>query len=215
MANLKKDKVWYAVYGTNLNEKRFSCYIRGGVPGGTFKQDIGCRDKTPAVDGGKIAIPFQLYFAKSSAKWEHKAVGFLGPQPKPTVITLGRKYLINKDQFEDVFKQENNLKIREEIGIDFEEVKESGSLIVKKSWYGKIIFLGMEKGLPVFTLTAYWKFKLEQTSPPSSSYLKHIIIGIKQVYGFSNEKIYEYLNEKPGINGNFSRKKLLDIIQQP
>lgn len=214
MSNLKKDKVWYAVYGTNLNENRFSCYIRGGTPEGAFKLDIGCRDKTPAIDGGKIAIPFQLYFAKSSPKWENKAVAFLGSQLNPAILTLGRKYLISKEQFEDVFKQENNIKITEETSIDFEEAKESVSVTVKESWYGRIIFLGMERGFSVFTLTAYWEFKTGETLPPSSSYLKHIIRGIKQIYGFSNDKIYEYLNEKPGINGNFSRKRLLDIIQE-
>ena len=81
MNNVNIDKVWYAVYGTNLNEQRFSCYIKGGTPEGTSKFDVGCRDKTPAVDGGMISIPLQLYFTKSSPKWENKSVGFLGVCP--------------------------------------------------------------------------------------------------------------------------------------
>ena len=111
MNNVNIDKVWYAVYGTNLNEQRFSCYIKSGNPEGTSKFDVGCRDKTPAVDGGMISIPFQLYFTKSSPKWENKSVGFLNIEVNPSIRTLGRKYLITEEQFKDVFKQANNIGI--------------------------------------------------------------------------------------------------------
>jgi len=214
MKNVKKDKVWYAVYGTNLNENRFMCYVKGGAPEGTWKTDIGCRDKTAAIDGGMIFIPFQLYFTKNSSKWENKSVGFLGLKVNPVIKTLGRKYLISEEQFEDIFKQENNIDIKKAIKIDFGKAEEESTLIVKQSWYGRIVFLGEEGGLPIFTLTAYWDFNPKETLPPSSSYLRHIIKGIKQVYRFPNEQILEYLNQKPGVSMNFSKNELLDIIQE-
>jgi len=211
--NVKKDKVWYAVYGTNLNEQRFSCYIKGGTPEGTSKPDVGCRDKTPAVDGGMISIPFQLYFAKSSPKWENKSVGFLGLEVDPTIRTLGRKYLITKEQFEDVFRQENKVSMKQTFNIDFIEAREKGALIVKESLYGRVIFLGIEEGFPIFTLTAYWDYNPEEVLPPSSNYLKHIIKGIRQTHNISDDKILEYLSQKPGISNHLSEKDLLNIIQ--
>ncbi len=214
MANLKKDKVWYAVYGTNLNEQRFSCYIQGGTPEGASRSDVGCRDKTPALDGGMITIPFQLYFTKNSPRWGNKAVGFLGLEFNPTIRTLGRRYLITKEQFDDIFKQENNINITQTINIDLGEAREKTALTIKESWYGRVIFLGAEERSPVFTLTAYWDFKPEEALPPSRNYLKHIIKGIKQTYGMSNENILEYLSQKPGVSLNFSAKELLDIIQE-
>ena len=165
MNNVKEDKVWYAVYGTNLNEQRFSCYIKGGTPKGTSKFDVGCHDKAPAIDGGMISIPFQLYFTKSSPKWENKSVGFLGLEINPETLTLGRKYLITKEQFEDVFKQANNIGMKQTINIDFREIRENGALTVKESWFGRIVFLGTEEGFPVFTLTSYWDFNSEEVLP--------------------------------------------------
>ncbi len=214
MNNVKKDKVWYAVYGTNLNEQRFLCYIKGGTPEGTSKFDVGCRDKAPVVDGGKISIPFQLYFTKSSPKWENKSVGFLSIEVNPAIRTLGRKYLITKEQFEDVFKQENNISIKQAINIDFKKAREEGALTVNESWFGRIIYLGTEERFPIFTLTAYWDFNPEEVLPPSSNYLKHIIKGIRQTYRISNEQILEYLSQKPGISTNVSESKLLSTIQE-
>jgi hypothetical protein len=214
MNDFRKDKVWYAVYGTNLNEHRFSCYINEGTPEGTSKFDVGCRDKTPAVDGGVISIPFQLYFAKSSPKWENKSVGFLSLKFDPAIRTLGRKYLITKEQFEDVFRQENNVSVKQTINIDFLEAKNIGALTVKESWYGRLVFLGMEEGFPIFTLTAHWNFNPKEVLSPSSNYLKHIIKGIRQTYNFSNENILEYLSKKPGISMNLSENELLNIIKE-
>lgn len=212
--NVKKDKVWYAVYGTNLNEERFSCYIKGGTPEGTSKHDVGCRDKTPIMDGGTILIPFQLYFANNSPKWENKAVGFLGLEVNPAIQTLGRKYLITKEQFTDVFKQENNISMAQTINIDFREASAKGALTVKESWYGRVVFLGIEEGFPIFTLTAYWDFKPEEVLPPSRKYLKHIIKGIRQTYNIADEHILEYLSHKPGIIINLPEKELVDIIRE-
>jgi hypothetical protein len=212
--NVKEDKVWYAVYGTNLNEQRFSCYIKGGTPEGTSKFDMGCRDKTPAIDGGMISIPFQLYFTKNSSRWGNKAVGFLGLEINPAIRTLGRKYLITKEQFEDVFRQENNISVKQTLNIDFRKAREEGALTVKESWYGRVIFLGMEEGFPIFTLTAYWDFKPEEALPPSRKYLKHVIKGIRQTYSMPDEQILEYLSQKPGISINLSEKELFDIIQE-
>ena len=210
----KKDKVWYAVYGTNLNVPRFSCYIKGGIPEGTSKTDIGCHDKTMAIDGGKILIPLQLYFAQKSPRWENKAVGFVNSKINLAIRTLGRKYLITKDQFEDVFKQENGIDIEKKIHIDFNNAREKGAITLQKSWYGRVIFLGEEEGIPIYTLTAHWDFKYEEIASPSYSYIRHIIMGIKQTYNLFDEQIAEYLYQKPGVDINFSKKELLKITQE-
>ncbi|MBU1809395.1 MAG: hypothetical protein KJ661_07560 [Candidatus Omnitrophica bacterium] len=214
IGNLKNDKVWYAVYGTNLNEQRFSCYIKGGTPEGANRADVGCHDKTMAIDGGEILIPLQLYFAKKSPRWDDKAVGFLNSKVDLTSKTLGRKYLITKDQFNDIFKQENNIDLEEKINIDFNDVIKKGTTTLKKSWYGKIILLGEEKRVPIVTLTAYWDYKYEDVLSPSAIYLRHIIRGINQTYKLSADQVLEYLYQKPGLAIIFSRNKLLEVIKK-
>ncbi len=193
------ERVWYAVYGTNLNEERFSCYIKGGVPEGTSRPDTGCRDRTPAIDGGKTTLPFQLYFSKRSAKWENGSVGFLALKKDSAAKTLGRKYSIKRQQFEDIFKQSNGISVDREFPVDLEKVMEAGALTLSESWFGRIVFLGLEEGVPVFTLTAYWDFEPGKVSPPSGKYLAHFVKGLKQTYGFSEAQTAEYLADKPGM----------------
>lgn len=39
--------VWYVSYGSNISENRFSCYIEGGIPEGSEKEEKGCENTTP------------------------------------------------------------------------------------------------------------------------------------------------------------------------
>jgi hypothetical protein len=205
-----QEYIWYASYGSNLQEERFHYYIIGGSPVGSKKVYEGCKDRTLPINNQEIIINSELYFAKKSKVWNNGGVCFIKINFDKNTTTLGRMYLITKDQFIDVVKQETGG--TEELKIDFEKVKLNGSLIIKeKSWYGNIIFLGISSDFPIFTFTN--EANLEVFNKPDDSYLKTIIKGIKQTYNLSSNEIVSYLSNKKGIIGNFEDNQLLEIVE--
>lgn len=198
--------VWYACYGSNLLEERFLCYIQGGKPKGGLKEYLGSRDKTPPIETEQIIIKNQLYFAKYSRTWQG-AVAFISPNTNQKTNSYGRMYLITKEQFVDVLKQEIGLE--GSLDVDFEAIIEKGKRIVKdKSWYGLTIFLGYHNEVPIFTFTYQ---DLLPSKTPSEDYLKIIIEGLKETYNFDNEEIAQYLSSSPGIADNFNLDQLLNL----
>jgi hypothetical protein len=204
-------QVWYASYGSNILESRFHCYILGGQPKGSNKINIGCSDKTLPLDKSEIYINNELYFAKESKNWNDGGVGFIKPKFNKKVQTYGRMYLITAEQFIEIVKQENNFE--GELLIDFKKAKEKGSLILKqKTWYGNLLYLGEQKGNPIFTFTNK-KNMTEDINPPSEQYLKTIINGLKETYHFNENEIKEYFENLVGIKGFEIEKKLTNLIK--
>jgi hypothetical protein len=203
-----KPYVWYASYGSNINVDRFLCYIKGGKPVGSTLVESGCKDPSLPIEESTFTINHPLYFAKEAARWESQGVAFIGLKEKTDCITYSKKYLITIEQFLDIVKQENN-------GVDFDinlnEVKKSGSKVFRSnSWYGNVLYLGEEKGYPIFTFTASWDISEIEWKKPSHNYLTTIINGLKKDY--SNEEIYQYFQNKPGIKGKYSDEELAGVI---
>jgi hypothetical protein len=149
-----------------------------------------------------------LYFAKEAEKWESQGVAFLGLNQATGGPSYSRKYLITIEQFLEVVKQENN---GVDVDIDLSEVKKKGSTIFRQdSWYGNILYLGEEKGYPIFTFTASWDLNDVESKKPSHAYLSTIITGLKRDY--SDEQIYQYFQSKPGIKDQYSDAELAGII---
>lgn len=205
------DLIWYASYGSNLLRERFLCYIQGGTPEGRTNTYPGCSDSTLPRDDKTIAIQSKIYFAKQSKGWNGGGVGFIENKIDSNTSTLGRMYLITKEQFIEVFKQE--IQSTEDIKINFAACIDSKSLIFKKSsWYGNLIHLGEENDFPIFTFTSVKDFK-DEINKPNEEYLKTIIKGIKETYNYSNEKIFEYLSPLDGIKKLYSYERLKEIIE--
>lgn len=205
---MKENYVWYASYGSNLSKDRFLCYIRGGKPEGAEKVEVGCRDKSLPIEEATFIINYPLYFAKNSVRWQNQGVGFIGLMKDKRYETYSRKYLITSEQFVDVVKQENN---GVELEIEFNEVKAAGSMTLRDSWYGTILYLGEEDGYPIFTFTG--DFDLDVPfSKPSKEYLRMIIEGLKKTIKLDNLEIINYLCTKPGIESNYSRQDLEKLI---
>jgi hypothetical protein len=100
----KADYVWYATYGSNMLQERFLLYIKGGNCVFNGKNYTGCRDKSLPKDSKPIEITYNMYYANRSLSWGAGGVSFLDLS-KPGKA-LGRMYLITKEQFEDVRRQE-------------------------------------------------------------------------------------------------------------
>lgn len=161
-------EVIYAAYGSNLLKERFMAYIKGGVFEG--KEYDGCEDKRDPVDLGWMYVPYRLYFAKESGRWDDKGIAFLTCEKEPDseYHAIVRLWKITESQFEDIQKQEG------------------------KGWYNKILYLGEKDSLPIKTITGCW---LNEINPPSERYLNIIKKGLKETTGWDDEKITDYLEK--------------------
>ncbi|MFS0862790.1 hypothetical protein [Fredinandcohnia sp. 179-A 10B2 NHS] len=200
--------VWYASYGSNINRDRFLCYIRGGKPFGSTVTEVGCKDPTLPVAEEIFTIPYPLYFAKSAGRWRSMGVAFIDSEQKSNEVTYSKKYLITTDQFLDVLKQENS---GIEIDLNLQKVKSEGCYTFRKqAWYGTILYLGEDKGYPIYTFTAPWNMNEITVNKPSHEYLQTIITGLKEYH--SGEVIYQYFKDKPGISGIYTDKELTELV---
>ena len=97
---------------------------------------------------------------------------------RPGGRALGRAYLITEEQFADVLAQENWLDPGS-VGIDGCE-----------GMYGVVLTLGSIDGHEIRTITQPPDTSL---NAPSDRYVKHIVDGLREAYGMSDEAIAEYL----------------------
>ena len=199
--------VWYASYGSNLSEKRFMCYIAGGKPPGSQVVNPGSRDKTPPTDKRPVLFNWELYFAGYSTWWS--GAGAFIRQSAQKAVTYGRMYLITDEQFNDVVIQENGGQV-DGTGLvpPFETLVDKPDFILPGvAMYGRLVSLGKEAGCPILTFTST-KDDLE-VGPPSESYLKIIVLGIRETYPSMKEsEICEYLMNADGIRGRIPKDKL-------
>ncbi len=165
---IDQSKMWYASYGSNLQRERFLCYIRGGKPKGRIDVYEGCRNKTLPEEDEEFYICSRLYFARESNGWNKGGVGFISNSFDKSNQSLARIYLITKEQFVDVVKQET--KYSGELNIDFEQCIKKGSLVFKDpSWYGNLIYLGEQNQYPIFTFTSKQDFT-DKINAPNKAY---------------------------------------------
>jgi len=205
---LEKEYVWYMSYGSNLSRGRFMCYIEGGTPEGSTRTERGCRDTSAPIRDEFIEIPYPLYFARHSDRWGG-APAFIGLDPVSNETTIGRMYLITKDQFMDVAAQENGLN---ELDIDLDEVKDKKKLSVGGRMYGMMLHVGQKDGYEIFSFTNNSDMEDVQTAKPSIPYLAMILAGILTNQSLSKEKAIEYLHDKPGVREYFSLNELKQLL---
>ena len=207
MAEMNKELVWYITYGSNLSHERFNCYIAGGTPEGSEKKFEGCRDKNLPRDVKETMLHQELYFAENSASWQNGGVAFIKNEINTNITTLCVKYLITRQQLEDIAKQETSTKRL--IELDFEKAIEEGFTIYRQAWYGKLLFLGIDDDIPQFTLTS--EIDRENIQRPSNEYLRMIARGLQQQYDFSIADVSLYLFGMQGL-GNLQAHEIYTII---
>lgn len=186
------DYVWYVGYGSNLSEKRFLCYIRGGTPRFGKKCNNGCKkDKSLLVENKPGIIHYRLYFAlpdgnKKTCNWGKGGIAFISPHEDKISKTLCRMLKITRNQYDDVRKQEGC------------------------SWYCMEILLGEDDGVPIYIITN--QDDLSNILCPSNCYIKTIALGIKETYTSNEEEITKYLITKEGIRGNLHEEQVRKLI---
>ncbi|EEG79114.1 gamma-glutamylcyclotransferase family protein [Dethiobacter alkaliphilus] len=163
----EKEYVWYAGFGSNLLYERFMTYIEGGTSRFNNRSYPGCTDKTPPKASLPITIPYKMYFGNNSGSWNNGGVSFLDLNTKAE--TLGRMYLITKEQLREVGIQESN----------------------RPNWYNQAVELGEHKGIKIVTLTNSGK---RPQNAPADNYLNVLKMGLKETYPTMTDfEIMKYL----------------------
>lgn len=169
----RQDYVWYVAYGSNMLKERFLHYIRGGAfeDGGTEHE--ACKDLTNPLDSRAYEIPYDMYFGNRSVSWGGKGVSFLDIT-RPG-MAKGVAYLISREQFEHIARQENGGRPPED----------------SCRWYNKRVPLGIINGCEVVTIT---NNELREYNEPEEAYLQTLMRGLRANNAdISEEEIKEYL----------------------
>lgn len=201
--------VWYASYGSNMDAKRFYCYITGGTPIGGTRNYIGCDDKNLPRADTAIELPYQLYFAGESKVWTG-GLAFLGHESSDGK-TLGRAYLLTVKQFEQVAAQES---WRDKaLQLDIDTLRKLGRAIMGDGSgnYDEMIYCGEQEGHPVISFTSP-KEKRPFTKP-AEVYVKLLSSGLKSAHNLTPLEVAIYLHDKPGIAGAYAFDELLDLVE--
>lgn len=209
----KENYIWYASYGSNLSKSRFYCYIKGGKPEGSNINESGCRDKSLPLEDKKIILNNELLFVEKSKRWGNKGVAVLDTKIQPSIKTYGRMYLITKDQFIDVVKQENGIKVEESLNLHFpEHVNGNSKVLFKDKRYGRIVYVGKDSGYPIFTFTTSAPIENSIINQPSEEYLKMIANGLYETYKLNAVEIAKYFIGFKGVQGNYKLSDLINIF---
>ena len=136
-----QEEVWYVAYGSNISYDRFIQYIND------------CTDKTLPAENKPYILPYNIYFAYKSSRWNRKGVVFLD-ETKPG-MAYGRAYKIKMSQFLEIRRNEGSV-------------------------YSKKICLGQMDNVPVYTFTS--PMLRTDIMEPSREYMDVISKGLKEVY---------------------------------
>lgn len=206
------DYVWYLSYGSNMYKDRFLCYINGGRFETSNIVEQGCKDNSLPVDERNVVIENELFFSLQSAKWQNMGIAFVMKRKTQGSKTFAKIYMITREQFEDVVKQENGIDVNDVIDIDYELFnKKREVLVFEKEDYGMLLKIDEIDGVPVYTFTL--PVDPDSYSKPSREYLISIIKGIKLNFGNISDDIIDVFSHLGGIKGEYPFEELKMLIQ--
>jgi hypothetical protein len=211
---MNKEYMWYCSYGSNLSEDRFLCYIKGGKPKGSDRTEVGCRDKSLPLKNKPIKMDNELLFVESSVRWSNMGVAIVNPNTKNNLKSYGRMYLITKEQFIDIVKQENGISLEKAQQIDFtKNNKGNNSVLLEGKRYGLILCIGEDEGYPIYTFTTSKNVDKIEINAPSKEYLQMIASGLVETYGLNNNELANYFLQFKGVKNNYNYKQLIEFFK--
>ncbi|HET7327920.1 MAG TPA: histone deacetylase, partial [Nocardioidaceae bacterium] len=191
--------VWYVSYGSNMAAARFACYLEGGALPGAAHVNPGARDATPAKRAVGVELPGTVYFAGSSPTWGG-GVAFYDPDTAGR--TAARAYLVTAEQFADIASQEMHRD--PDVDHDLSGVLEHGRIALGPGRYETILLLGERDGLPMLTFTAPERHE-HLLAPPAPAYQHVLSQGLREAFGWPDDRIAAYLDALPGADGGQPR----------
>jgi hypothetical protein len=196
------DPVWYLAYGSNMSADRFTCYLAGGRPPGALRSYEGCRDRTPPGQDVGVHLPGRLRFGGVSTVWGG-ALAFYDRTADGTLSA--RAYQVTFGQFSDVVAQE----ARQEVEADLVATAH-GVWRAPSSVYESVTRVGEREGIPILSFTSA---RPGETAAPSAPYLRTILQGLAETFGWSPEEAAAYLLQAPGVAPAWSREDLVRLAE--
>ena len=196
------DPVWYLAYGSNMAADRFSCYLAGGSPPGALRTYEGCRDRTPPVRDVGVRLPGRLTFGGVSGVWGG-ALAFFDRDADGW--GAARAYLITFGQFSDVVAQE----ARQPVSADL-AVYGDGTWHAPSAVYESIVQVGERAGAPILSFTSA---RPPAPAPPSEPYLRTILRGLTETFGWAPSASADYLLGAPGVAPTWSSASLVRLAE--
>lgn len=188
--------IWYVSYGSNMNYKRFLTYIMGGKHPLSSKTEVGCKDRSLPLKRECFKMTKDLTFKNHSSRWDGSVL-FLDLSSNNEQFFV--RYLIKADQFIDVVKQENNIKIDQSINLSVDDFSnKQDKVIFKDHWYKKLIYLGEHDGHSMYTFSCDDDMLQKESKKTSLMYLKTIFEGLKQ-YDITDEEIITSFRDLDGV----------------
>ena len=202
------ERLWYVAYGSNLLLERFRCYLAGGRPVGGNRTYAGCRDGSDPRAIIATEIPGRLYFAGRSRMW---GGGMAFYDARGTGLVAARAYLITVAQFSDVTAQE----MRRPPGADLDVIGigVDGYHTLGPGFYETVVGLGSREGLPMMAITAGERADHTRV-PPSRSYLRTIVAGLREAHRWSPARIGAYLASAPGVAGGWTAEQIAELADE-
>ena len=152
---------------------------------------MGSRDRSPPVGDIGIRLPGGLTFAGSSSVWGG-GIAFYNPRLDGELAA--RAYLVTFGQLSDVIAQETRRPVGRDFALDDGGV--DGRWPVGSRTYETLLHLDDRDGLPMFTITSLRD--LEPTAP-SAPYLRVMLGGLGEAFGWTTNERVRYLLRAPGI----------------
>lgn len=208
--------VWYAAYGSNLSAERFGYYISGGSPDGAARTYEGCREYQPPTGDRPAVLAHRLYFAGASRNWGG-AVAFIDPDRDAEQRTLARLYRLSWSQLEDVIAQENG-GARGSVHLG-DDVLREGTVEIEGGWYSVVVHVTHEWGEPLLVdgehaVTVTARAGRLDYEAPTIAYLRHVVRGLRDSHGLTDDRILDYLLYRSGIEGRLSREQLNEALRE-
>ncbi|WP_211754698.1 histone deacetylase [Nocardioides gansuensis] len=195
----RDDLVWYVAYASNLSAGRLRCYLQGGRPPGARRTYEGGRDPSPPTRDVALALPGRLVFAGRSRVWGG-AMAFYDASAEGKILARG--YLITFGQLSDLVSQE----ARQPVGHDLAPIQHAGrSWPTPSSVYEALVHLGHRDSQPMFCLTSQRPL---EPAPPSAAYLRVILVGLREAFGWTTPESADYLLEARGVSPRWSRARI-------
>lgn len=202
---------WYASYGSNLLAERLITYLVGGVPPLGTKAEVGARDPSPPTADRALMLPYQLYFAHQSKRWDGKGICFLDHNRSKSALTYSRAWRITDEQFVDIVRQENN---KPEIDFDPAAVFAEPTTVVGKGLYSRVVVCDHIDGEPVVTCTGVKGVDQQRSNSPAAGYLTIVAAGLHQTTGLNRQGMKKYFEKLPGIRGQWSGQRFNQLLDE-
>jgi hypothetical protein len=117
-----------------------------------------------------------------------------------------RAYLLTFGQLSDVVSQEARRPVGNDLSLDSVTDHQWPT---KSHVYETLLYLDDRVGLPMFTITSLQNL---DPTPPSAAYLRTVLNGLGEVFGWTTDARVQYLLRAPGVSPTWNADRLAELF---